>query len=225
MPKFWKGWEEKDLNLLNDYLLWLARENIHELIILDDNISLRPERFIDILHLLRSHAMSWSAPNGIYARSLLDQRVLKEVLDSGCLALSLPFEAGNPRSAKIMGLGSKYLTFDEATELVRWLRGSIKVTGFFIIGYPGETEDDVRETLDYANALPLHARHIYFATPYIGTRLHDLVMRKGYLGSSLEEATYKTPVISTPWLSRERLYEIWMEDRKLALEGKEGHDD
>jgi radical SAM superfamily enzyme YgiQ (UPF0313 family) len=221
MPRFWGGWQGKDLAMVDDYLLYLsAHHNINELIILDDNISLKKDRFLRLLEIFNKYAMSWSAPNGIYARGLLDEEVISAILDSGCTALSLPLEAGNPRSAKLMGLGSKYLTYEEARELVGWLRGRVKLTGFFVIGYPGEDEHDVRETLRYANALSLDERYVYFATPYAGTRLHAHAMRHGLLASDPREATYKLPVLETLTLSRTRLYKLWLDDRMQALRRK-----
>lgn len=219
MPSFWGSWEARPLEVLDDYLHYLARaHSIKQVIFLDDNVSLKKERFLHILESLKSLGLSWSCPNGIYARTLLDPEVAKEVLSSNCVSLSLPFETGNYRSASLMGIGRKYFPFEEARNLVESFRGKVHLTGFFIIGYPGEDERDVRDTLKYANSLPLDERYIYFATPYAGTRLHEEALP--FMEVPLENATYKVPVIGTPSLSRERLLELWREDRIQA--GREG---
>ena len=129
--------------------------------------------------------------------------------------MSLPFEAGNARSAALMNLQRKYLNRDEAINVASSLHSAgIATAGQFIIGYPGETEADVLATLQYANSLPLSQRHIHLATPLPGTPMHDTCVREGYLVGNVADATYKQPIISTPMLARERLYALWLADRK-----------
>jgi radical SAM superfamily enzyme YgiQ (UPF0313 family) len=222
MPKFWGSWQDKDLDIIDDYLGYLRYAiGVEEIIVLDDNIAFNMDYFMAVMRKLATDGFQWSAPNGIYAEALMETDVLKALQFSRCTALSLPFETGCGASARLMGLGRKFFPFTKANVLVNRLRDiGIRTTGFFIIGYPGETERDVKETLAYANALALDERHIYFATPYRGTRLYDLCVEKHYIESHEKTATYKTPVISTPWLSRERLFELWREDRNAALQRK-----
>ncbi len=216
MPKFWGKWEGKSLPIVESYLRWLSHiRDIHEVIVLDDNIAFQKDFFLAVLDLFHRYDIQWSAPNGIYAHNLMNKEALAALATSRCLALSLPFETGCERTARLMHLGKKAFEKDQAMWLVKELHDMrIRTTGFFIIGYPGETEDDVKETLAFANSLPLDERYIYFATPYRGTRLYDLCVSNNYIEKNLDSATYKTPVISTPWLSRERLYELWLQDRK-----------
>jgi radical SAM superfamily enzyme YgiQ (UPF0313 family) len=136
---------------------------------------------------------------------------------STCWSLSIPFETGSERTAKLMSLGRKWMTREEGARLVGDINSKgIESVGFFIIGYPGETEDDVKITLDYANSLPLKRRFIYFATPYPGTKMYEKVKKEDWLIHG--NGSYKTPVISTDVLSVERLTELWRADREAALE-------
>lgn len=220
MPRFWGAWDPRPLDVLESYLSWLKEERgIEEVFIEDDNVSLSRERFIEICELLKNLNISFSCPNGIYAHSLLDSRVLHALEKSTCWALSLPFETGSRESANLMGLGRKWLTFAEADLLVNDLNiMGIETTGFFVIGYAGETEDDVKRTLEYANSLPLKNRHVYLAAPYPATELWNLCKRNSWLlpGS----ATYRSALIDTPFLRAERLLELFNDDRKSALERK-----
>jgi radical SAM superfamily enzyme YgiQ (UPF0313 family) len=118
-----------------------------------------------------------------------------------------------------MHLKEKWLTYSEAKVLVNRLKqANVQTCGFFIIGYPGETIDDVKVTLAYANALPLEQRNIYFATPYKGTKLYSDCERNGWLvNSTAQSATYRDAVINTPWLKRDELLKLWSDDREAAL--------
>jgi hypothetical protein len=212
MPKFWQGWKARPVEVIDDYLSWCdRRRDIQELIILDDNISLEKDRFIHLMEVFARYGMTWSAPNGIYARTLLDEEVLDALSKSTCMGLSLALETGSTKTAGLMNLGKKYLQHHEASYLVRRLKAmTIHLTGFFIIGYPGEDEWDVKKTLAFANSLPLDERYIYFATPYEGTRLGDAI--------GVSATTYKQPAIATEHLSRDRLLELWQADHDYALQ-------
>jgi hypothetical protein len=216
MGSFWGSWKARPLDMLEEYVRWLKFErDISEVIILDDNVSLEKERFISIVEMLTRYGVRWSAPNGIYLRSILDPDVITALRASTCVGLSLPFETANRETARAMNLHHKWLWPGEAQALVHILREKIPLTGFFIIGYPGETEEDVKETLKFANSLPLQERHIYFAAPYPGSHLYETCRRRGWLLP--EAATFRTACIETPWLSRSRLQELFNADRAAAL--------
>jgi radical SAM superfamily enzyme YgiQ (UPF0313 family) len=204
-------------------LRWIG---VKELFIEDDNIVADAGRFEWLKNTLRELGLSWSTPNGIRAANLAEH--LDGLAASGCWRVSLPFETGSKNTARLMGLGSKWLEIERAHRLVRELKAQgIKTCGFFIIGYPGETLDDVRTTLDYANALPLDQRNIYIATPYPGTPLYETCAAKGYLLAEPPELydrlLYTGGMISTPEFTAAKIEAIKYADRVAALERmKEG---
>jgi radical SAM superfamily enzyme YgiQ (UPF0313 family) len=219
IPAIWGRWQVRPLAMLDEYFGYLVRAHgVTEIIVTDDNVAASVPRFLQIINLFKKHDLAWSVANGIYNRALLNAEVQAAVRDSKCLYMSLPFEAGNERSASLMNLRRKYLSFEEALALTEFTRSAgIHTAGQFIIGYPGETEAEVRETLRYANALHLDQRHIHIAMPLVGTPMYDTCIRHNWLAANVDAATYKTPVIETPMLSRERLYTLWREDREQAL--------
>ena len=169
----WGKWEGRDLDRLEAYFhQYLHYLRVETIIILDDNIMARIEHFLGVCELLKKYGFYWTLSNGAFNRHLLRHDVLEALKNSRCLFMSLPFEAGNERSASLMNLGKKYLRFEEAESVALSLRSlGIHTAGQFIIGYPGETEDDVKATLAYANALPLDERHIHIAMPLPGTSM------------------------------------------------------
>jgi len=218
----YNGWRSHSVKYLEEHFEYLFNKGINEIFFEDDNISLDKNRFIKIIDILNSYGFWWSCPNGIYIRSLLDEKVIKNLAGSKCWRLSLPFETGSERSAGLMNLGNKWLNFISAEYIVNRLNKiGIKTCGFFIIGYPGETEKDIKMTLEYANKLNLNQRNIYIATPYPGTRLFHECIVNGYINfddNFYEKLLYKNAVINTPWLSAQRVMEIKAEDRRKALE-------
>ena len=217
--RYWGRWQPIDGIL--DYLDYLQEIGVEELFIEDDNFVWHEEHLERILPSLNRFV--WSTPNGIDIHEMLPH------LDkfTGCRRLSLPFETGTRSTARLMALGDKWLTFDQAQRVVARVRDrGIEACGFFIIGDPGETLDDIKRTLDYANRLPLDDRHIYIATPYPGTHLYDLCKERGWLrhvGSELyRRLQYTTGLIDMSEWTAEQVQELRETDRLRAIRRKEG---
>jgi len=201
----------------------LVAAGIREIFIEDDNAISDPGLFSWIMRALRARGIAWSTPNGISAREL--RQFVPRLRQSGCWRVSLPFETGNASTARLMRLGSKWMPFNEAFSLVHDLKAEgIKTCGFFIIGYPGETHDDMRTTLDYANHLPLDQRNIYIATPYPGTPLYEDCKREGWLVSKdYRDLLYTHGLIRTPEFGPEDVEAIKAKDREEAI-GRMSHE-
>ena len=57
----------------------------------------------------------------------------------------------------------------------------MNVTGFFVLGFPGETRTTVEDTIRYAKSLDLDGAYFSIATPYPGSELYDQCISKGYI--------------------------------------------
>lgn len=221
---FWGDWRAFGFDALWNHLGYLvANMGVEEVFLEDDNVAWDREHLEMVVTMLDDFGLKWSTPNGIDIRGMIP--VLPRFKESGCWRLSLPFETGSEHTARLMGLGGKWLPIEEAHALVNRLRSEgILSCGFFIVGYPGETKDDIRRTLDYANALPLDQRNIYIATPYPGTRLYEHCREKGWLRYDVPELydrlTYTQGLIDTPEWSGEEVAEIRRLDREAALARK-----
>jgi radical SAM superfamily enzyme YgiQ (UPF0313 family) len=77
----------------------------------------------------------------------------------------------------------KNLKVDKAGQTILWARKhGIEVSGFFMIGFPGETIDQVKQTIDFAVNAPLDAIFISLVSPFKGTVLRN-DMLSGRFGS------------------------------------------
>lgn len=230
--RFWGRWIGHSVGWVEMQLRFLRNRGIDEVFIEDDNVSFDYDRFVDILKLFEKLKMCWSCPNGIYIKSLEELIGNKQeslLRRSNCWRLSLPFETGTKKVAKLMKLDGKWIPFGRALALVKVLNDQgIRTCGFFMIGYPGETVEDMQRTLEYANKLPLGQRNIYIATPYPGTALYSLCKSKGYLTMDGEELydnlLYTKGFIETPEWSPGYVEALKREDRDRAMRKKDGED-
>ena len=217
----WKKYTTFSIGWIDTYLKYLEGKGIHELFIEDDNVALQPGRFKQVVSLLNRYNLHWSTPNGIEIRGL--SKALEEIVDSGCWRVSLAFETAVEETAKRMNILDKWIKPKDARIVADWLmKNGIEVCGFFIIGWPGESLKQMRDTIAYANSLPLTDRHIYIATPYPGTELYNTCKSKRYLvkdGAKLyRDLRYTKGLIRTKQWGPEQVEELRRKDREKALE-------
>ena len=80
--------------------------------------------------------------------------------------------------------------------------------GYFIIGLPGETEETIRQTIDFAKRLPLDLALFHIAAPYPGTPFFFEVVENGWFrpGTRWEEVDMDdSTVLDYPGLPAEEL--------------------
>jgi anaerobic magnesium-protoporphyrin IX monomethyl ester cyclase len=103
----------------------------------------------------------------------LDSAIVGLMRDAGCVRVYLGLESGNDGTLRLMG---KKATIAEGIEAVRLFRqAGIETSAFFIVGYPGETEQSVDDTLELASSLPLDEISINVPFPLPGSPLFSRV--------------------------------------------------
>jgi radical SAM superfamily enzyme YgiQ (UPF0313 family) len=101
----------------------------------------------------------------------------------------------------------------------------ITTSGFFMIGFPGETVREVHDTIRFARNSDLDHALFSIATPYEGTELSELVMRLGY-DSHMDQSNLDimAPHIQTEhfsyrkikWLHTKAYLHFYLRPRRLA---------
>lgn len=92
---------------------------------------------------------------------------------AGCSRIYFGIESGNERILKLM---EKKITLEEARQSVEAAhRAGLQVGAFFILFYPGDTDESVLETLRFARSLPLDYLGLTMPYPLPGTALLERV--------------------------------------------------
>lgn len=103
----------------------------------------------------------------------LDSAIVGLMREAGCVRVYLGLESGNDETLRLMG---KQATVAEGIEAVRLFReAGIETSAFFIVGYLGETEQSVDDTLTLASSLPLDEISINVPFPLPGSPLFSRV--------------------------------------------------
>jgi radical SAM superfamily enzyme YgiQ (UPF0313 family) len=153
---------------------------IREFHIQDDNFTHNREYVIDFCaRLVRANLdLSWACPNGIRLDSL-DEEMLIAMDKAGCYSVAVGIESGTQRVLDLMKKRSSIADIISKIKLVRRTT-NWHITGFFILGYPGETEVEMKTTIRFARSLPLDKANFGILMPLPGTEATDAAITMGW---------------------------------------------
>jgi radical SAM superfamily enzyme YgiQ (UPF0313 family) len=136
----------------------------------------------------------------------VDEEMLMLMGKAGCRLISWGIESGNEQILKHARKGAYP---DKAERALRWAKkAGIMNWGYFIIGLPGETEETIRQTIDFAKKLPLDIALFHVAAPYPGTPFFFEVVENKWFrpGTRWEQVDMdKGTVLDYPNMPAERL--------------------
>ncbi|WP_322798250.1 B12-binding domain-containing radical SAM protein [Thermoflexus sp.] len=139
----------------------------------------------------------------------VDREMLRKMAQAGCWLISWGIESANEQILKGVRKGYR---LEQAPQALRWAKeAGIKNWGYFIIGLPGETEETIRQTIEFAKSLPLDLALFHIAAPYPGTPFFFQVVENNWFrpGTAWEEVDMdRSTVLDYPGLPAERL-EYW----------------
>jgi len=150
---------------------------VKEIQIIDDNFAASKEHALSVCESIIANdlVMPWTCPNGIRVDTV-DDEVVDAMKASGCYSISFGLETGSRKELERM---NKRLDLDKAVNTINSIvKKNIQVNGFFILGFPGETREDIYETMKLANELPLTRAHFMLFTPLPGCEAFDRISKE-----------------------------------------------
>ena len=202
-------------NVISEIEYLVGKYDIKHIGFEDDNLTFDKKRMNLICDMLIEKGLNkkitWSTPNGVRADSL-DEALLRKMREAGCTVIVVAPESGS--QYVVSNIIEKSLDLRDVERVVRICKKiGIECACFFVVGIPGETIEQIEETVDFANkmrslgAVPSCS----VAWPYYGTILHHRAREKGYLmkkdGKELELGLLNAEaMIKTPEFTPEQVY-------------------
>ena len=120
----------------------------------------------------------------IHARTC-SERMFAMMKLAGCSDIGLGVESG---SEKVLAGMGKAVTKDHIRSAVKWAKAArIKVRGYFILGMPNETNEDLEQTEQFAEELALDEYGFTILCPYPGTDFYEPELMGGVDWSGTDE--------------------------------------
>jgi radical SAM superfamily enzyme YgiQ (UPF0313 family) len=159
----------RSMNHVLDEMVMLYKDyGVREYHIIDDMFNFHKNRVFEFCQGIKDRNLdiSYTFPNGLRLNQL-DRESLQMMKDTGAYAFPVGIESGSQR---ILDSMKKSLTLECIEEKVNLINSvGLEPNGFFIIGYPGETIDDIKATIRFAKRLKLRRVHFSNFLPLPGT--------------------------------------------------------
>jgi pyruvate-formate lyase-activating enzyme len=144
----------------------------------DDTFTLKKDLILEFCKCLKEEDMkiSWSCPTRV---DFITPEIVREMKSAGCSTISLGIESG---SEETLNRIRKNITLNQIRNAVKIIKDAgIRVMGYFVFGFPWETEEHFKMTLDFIEELDMDIIQHNFAVPLPGTELYEIVESGGIL--------------------------------------------
>jgi len=177
--QFGKKWRAHSVKRVIDELKLLVEKfKVREIEFLDDTFTLNMKRAIEIAKNIVKEKLdiSWSASSRV---NTFNREVGEAIHRAGAHTVYFGIESGSERTLKFIGKG---ISKRQAIDAVKAAKDSkLNALGSFVIGFPYETEEEIRETIRFANKVGVDLAQFTVATPYPGTRLWQIAVENNLL--------------------------------------------
>jgi radical SAM superfamily enzyme YgiQ (UPF0313 family) len=202
-------------NIVNE-ILELRSFGADEIHIMDDNFTFNKDHVISLCKRIieLNLKMHFVLPNGIRLDKV-DEEMLSYMKKAGFYQVGFGIEVGSDESLKKIKKNPKYSFADMKEKINMVKKFGITTIGFFIVGFPFDTEKDIEDTRKAASILGLDLASYGNFVPLPGTELFNDAVKAGEIPEDYIPSVASGVVEYSPkGISRERLTQL---HRKIIL--------
>ncbi len=198
-------------NVLEEIRILNKRWDVNLFVPEDDMFTIKKERIVGLLDAidgLNIENMEMQFPNALSVNTL-DKDVIEALRRAGMSVLTLAIESGSDYVQK--HIIKKRCSLDRARDLVAYaVSHDIYVRCYFILGFPGETVENMKETVAFARDLGADWCEFMVAMPLIGSEMFQEFSDMGVLSNDDRSwtGTYRDRSFDTPEISADDLEKL-----------------
>ena len=169
------------VNLIEQEMKELWRCGVKYISFVDDSLNVPLPRFKEMLRMMiaNSFGFRWMS---YFRCANADEETFDLMKQSGCLAVRLGIESGDQRILKNM---NKHVTIAAYQQGMQYLHERDIITdALFIVGFPGETAETVRATVEFIEQTHPTYYHLNIFNHYPDTPIHKQAENFGLKGHS-----------------------------------------
>ncbi len=173
-------------NVLRELEILHNRYNVSLLSPEDDLFTVKKPRIIELCNAIADKfegKLSFEFPNGLSVATL-DEDVVAALCRINVKLVNVAIESGSDYvQRKII---KKNCDLKRAVRVCKAFRNAgVMVRTFFIVGFPGETVEQINETFDYIHNLPVDWGRVAIAAPLPGSEMYDQFVERGDINHNL----------------------------------------
>ncbi len=197
----------KSTEKIREELLKLKALGVNKMTFYDDTfLAGRKSAMLEILELLKELEFKWIANVRI---NTFDAELINKFKESGCVYIFFGVESPDDEVLKYIHKGQNRKMIDKGIEVAS--KGDIPTLYSLLIGLPGETEEQMNRTLDFADEI--RRRHpgaevpIQPYVPLPGTKLYEDALNHGFKPPTHLEGwkNFTNDEVRNPWIRDPKL--------------------
>lgn len=165
-------------NIVNE-MLTLKIYGVNHISFWDDNFLMSAQRIERICKILESNnpKMTWECLGRV---DRVNKGLLGQMKKAGCTYVAYGIESG---SQEILDYVKKNITLKQIRAAVKATKeAGLRAGGFFMVGFPTETEEQVKKTVEFVKELNLDwASGLSMLVPYPGTEIYKQMKAEGLI--------------------------------------------
>lgn len=157
----------------------ISKFNIGEIQFQDDTLTANIKNLYELCDYIKEFRLPWCTPNGIKINYHQETQyeMFSKMKDSGCYQITFACESGSQRVLDdIIRKNIKIDTFKDNIQKAK--DAGLFVHSFWIVGFPGETADEIRRTIDVASTSGADSFSLSIFNPLPGTPLYHKVYKE-----------------------------------------------
>ncbi|MDP6641596.1 MAG: radical SAM protein [Nitrososphaerales archaeon] len=166
----------RSINNLVDEIEIMLNDGITHLHFGDDTFTVAPKRLKEFNTELRNRHIELKWKSFSRTESITEEN-LENMKESGCHKLTFGIESGSDEVLRIM---NKKQNRDDVRRAISLCNDfGIETKGFFMLGFPGETKEQMQQTIDFSIELGLGSAFFYIVRAFPGTELFNSIINNG----------------------------------------------
>ena len=206
-----------------DEICYWYNKGYYMIVVTDDNFTVNRARVLELCNLLRHgnlKGLQIKLDNGVRA-DCVDEELLEAMFAAGINKISFGVESANEHVLENIKKGESLARIENAIRLA--LKTGMQVHLTFIIGLPGESEQDVRRSFEFAKRMGVHNVAFYTLIPYPESELfewakagnHLLYSPEEHLNFIVEPGKETSVLLETPILTKDVIKSLYEEGQDV----------
>ena len=211
---FWR--QRSAAKVFEEVKLLYEKYNIRHIYFQDDEFCVNHKRVIDLCNMIVDNNMDifWECLTRV---NHVDEELIKNMARAGCKSILYGVEVGYEDGFKQI---QKPITLEMVERAVRMTQKyKIMVKATFIMGFPWESEKELKQTIKFAKKLDADLTFFNTLTPYAGADIYNDMKRENLIINDEDfehHGTHGNTLIKTRYLSPKEI-EYWVGRAYLSM--------
>lgn len=200
---------------------FISKYQIGEIQFQDDTITAHLPKLYQLCEYIKEFKLPWCTPNGIKLNyhTPKQSEMFTKMKESGCYQVTLACESGVQRV--LDNIVRKNLQVNQFKPSIQRAKDAgLMVHTFWIVGFPGETREEMERTIEIASECGADSFSVSILTPLPGTSIYRKVITENLWWDNSHgpnSALFRKSLVQVDGFDSPESFENWVDAQNLFL--------